>query len=484
MYRRPSKRVQSIRRAMTYVFMTASVLVLVAAIILFVQGYRLNGGNNLEQGALLQFDSQPNSAVVTVDGRLVSGRSPNKSTVFAGMHTVVMTKEGYQPWTKTIDVKAGTLTWLDYGLLIPVELSVAKVAAYPELADVLTAEDDETILLQPVASQPSFEMVDLRREQPTITTVAIPADIYSEPVTPNVTHTFTLDEFDASGRYVLVQHRYNENIEWIVLDTQEPTRSENVTTSLDIAMSQLHFAGTSGNILYALSEGTVRKLDLSAETLSRPLITNVKNFDLYETNILSYVGTDPSNANRHVAGVYQDGDDRPVVVRSTSEDKPLQIAVTHYFNNDYIAVSLGNSVQVLKGFPHDASDVEDLELLTTLMMPTESTESLGFSPTGVYVLAQASGAFMSYDIEQGTTASGTIDNAAGEALRWLDQATLYSDASDSLMTREFDGANVHTINPAAIGFEATLSPNSRYLYSIDQLDNGQYQLQRVTLLLN
>lgn len=466
---------------MIYTIMVVSVLVLVGILVLFILGYRLDSRNNLEQGALMQFDTQPGGATVMVDGAQIGGRTPNKTTVFAGPHAVTISKPGYQPWGKTVEVKAGTLTWLDYGLLVPVDLATRKVALYPSIASMLTAEDDETILLQPIASRASFEMIDLRQETPTITTVSIPANVYSEP-NGSVTHTFRLDQYDTSGRYALVQHTYGDATEWIVLDTQNPLQSRNITTILNASFTKLAFSGTSGSTLYGLNDGSVRKIDLSNGTMSRALITNATDFSLFETNMLSYVGTTASDSNRRIAGVYQDGDDQPVVLRSTSEDRPLHIAVTHYFNDDYIAVSLGSSLQIWKGFPHSDADVKKLELTTSIIMPSGQINALGFSPKGEYALAQSGDTFVSYDLERQTSAQGTITNAKPEGLKWLNEATLYSMIDGSLVLREFDGTNVHAINGAQDGLLATLSPNGRFLYSIQKVDD-KYQLQRVTMLV-
>ena len=69
MYRRPSKKQQLIRRSLVLIVMIISVLVIVAGVTLFVLGYRLDSINGrLQQGALVQFNSQPTGGRISIDG--------------------------------------------------------------------------------------------------------------------------------------------------------------------------------------------------------------------------------------------------------------------------------------------------------------------------------------------------------------------------------------------------------------------------------
>ena len=61
MYHQPSKRKLLIRRIVSYGFMTVAVVVLVTVLVFVMLGYRYNGNDGkIEQGGLVQFDTQPN----------------------------------------------------------------------------------------------------------------------------------------------------------------------------------------------------------------------------------------------------------------------------------------------------------------------------------------------------------------------------------------------------------------------------------------
>jgi hypothetical protein len=68
-------------------------------------------------------------------------------------------------------------------------------------------------------------------------------------------------------------------------------------------------------------------------------------------------------------------------------------------------------------------------------------------------------------------------------LAWIDGYMPWSDREVMLRLFEFDGANQHENMPVVSGQAVTLSRNGTYLYSVGKAADGQYQLQRVRLIL-
>ena len=489
MYRRPSRRTEIIKRIAVYSAMTALVLIIVTALILITMGYRLDTDNGrVEQGALLQFATVPSGATIEIDGKVISSKTPTKSSVLAGQHEFVMWRDGYETWRKGLDVKAGTLTWLNYARLVPKARPVVAVSLYPTLKASLATLDGQTMLLQPDGSQPSFQLADLRSDNVKTTSLTLPDTAYSDAKTSGVIHDFRIDQWDSSGRYVLIQHSYADKKEWLVLDTQDVAATKNVTKLLDLDIVSPKFSGTNGSTLFALSGSDVRKLDLSAGTISRSLVTNVTSFDLFNNNIITYLGTDAANPAKRVVGVYRDGDGSPHVLRSFDSPTtvPLAIATSHYFNQDYVAIAEGNKVDILSGnYPNSgSSDISSLGKFGSFNFLT-GVDRLLFSPTGNYLLVQSGTNFASFDIEHQKVAVSAVSTTAITplaTLAWLDNNYVWSDFGGRASLREFDGANSYDINPVATGQSVTLSQNGRYLYSVGKTNSG-LQLQRVRMIL-
>lgn len=485
MYRRPSKKQQIIRRSLSLLSMLLSILVIVTATILFILGYRIDSINGrLEQGALVQFDSVPAGASVSIDGSQLSAQTPTKRSVIDGAHSFMVERSGYRPWAKSLNLEAGTLTWLDYIRLVPTDLKRETVKTFQTASAMKAAPDRQTLIVQTAPSQPTLERIDISTQTVVASSLTLPTALYSGAADQTGAHAFTLNEWDQGGRYVLVKHTYSDKMEWLVIDTEDVARSVNVTRLLSIELSDLQFAGTSGTILYGLTDGVIRRLDLSNATISRGLVTNVSSFELYQANTLTYIGTDPANATRRVAGLYRDGDAEPRVLRTASVTTPLTIDTTRHYNDDYVAIAEGQAVTLLKGrYPSSALDTSSLSLFATFPAPA-AIDQVQFSPEGDYLIVQSGVAFQSYEVEYKRLNSATVDIDASQVqpLRWLDEAYVWAVYDGMLSMREFDGTNASVLMPAIAGLDATLSQNGRYLYALTQTDDT-FRLERVTMIL-
>ncbi len=484
MHKLPAKRKQLIKTLLIYVVMTLAVITIVTFIFFFVLGYRFNvDDGRIEQYAFLQFDSKPTGAIVAVDGQAVNSKTPNKLAVREGQHDVVISKDGYQSWHKTVNVKAGTITWLSYGLLMPVSTNIESLANYVSVYSTLTAPKGNNMLVQEQANVPTFDLIDLNSDTIKSTKLTIPVNIYSQSGVAGLDHTFKVIKWDDGGRYVLVYHTYGVNNEWLVMDTKDVAATKNITRLLSVSISSINFSGTSGNDFYALNSGDIRKLDLSAGTMSKPLVSNVSSFDVYNSNIITYVGIDVSGTGNQTVGIYREGDSNQHILRTaTSVDSVLRIATAHYYNDNYIAISDGKKVDILNGnYPNTVADNLTSMKLFASFSTTEDISTLSFSPTGEYVLVQSGSYFASYDLEHKNFVSSSIDGA-GEVsqLKWLDDCYLWSDRDGKLVIREFDGANAHNLGNVAVGQDVSLVSSGKYLYSIDKTSTG-YQLQRIQM---
>jgi len=490
MYRRASKKKELIKRIAVYTAMTISVFIIVTGLVFVTLGYRFDTDNGrVEQGGLLQFATIPSGATIEIDGVAISPKTPAKSSVLAGTHKFVMWRDGYETWQKTLDIKAGTLTWLNYARLVPKNRTVTSVAQYTSIHASLATVDGHAILVQQDATVPTFQLVNLQSDDIKTTTLTIPPALYSEASTVGVTHSFRVDQWDSGGRYVLLQHSYGDKKEWLVLDTRDIGATKNVTTLLNFDIASAKLSGTSGNILYVLGAGSdIRKIDLAAGTISRPLVTNATSFDLFETNIITYVGTDPADPTKRVVGLYREGDSSPHVIRTVTSapDVPLGIATSRYFNQDYVAITEGNKVSIINGsYPGSSNDdTSSLVPFATFNFVT-GVNRVSFSASGDYLLVQSGANFASYDIEHKKVATSVIASdvtATVGPLKWLDDNYIWSDYGGDVTIRESDGTNNNTINKAVIGQDVVLSQNDRYLYSIGKNATG-YQLQRVRMIL-
>ena len=486
MYKKPSKQQLLLRRIAMSVVASLLVVITVTITVLFMLGYRFDSGS-IEQGALLQFDSSPNGADVWVDDKLVNGRTATKQTVLSGQHTVTMAKNGYEEWTRTLNLAAGTLTWLDYIRFIPVDRPAEEVLTYENLVSATFSPENRWVLAQETADQPVFQLIDLRSETVTASALTISQDLITDATTEGVAHTYAVKSWNSGGRYVLIKHSYGDKTEWLTLDTQDRANDRNITRSLSIDLQDVAFMGTNGTTFYGLAiDGTLRKLDVNASTISGALISQVQSFTLFDSSIIQYIGVDTAT-NTKLVGVYRDGDSAPHVLRSgAAMDTPLAIAATRYYSKDYVAIAEGAAVTILRGSYPGSSDQDASSLQELSVLPLQgAVTSLSFSPEGDFMLVQSGAEYFSYELEHLRAATGTVSadvNGTIESLRWLDEAHLWSGIGEGLVMRDFNGINAHQIMNVTPGFGASLSQNGRFFYGIHRTDAG-FVLQRVTMVL-
>jgi hypothetical protein len=238
--------------------------------------------------------------------------------------------------------------------------------------------------------------------------------------------------------------------------------------------------------MYAQIGTDVRKVDLGAATLSRPLISNVAEFTTYDRSMLTYTTLRDAATGKRSAGYYKDGADKPHEIRTYTDDgtAPLHVALGKYFNDMYEAVAYGDSVTLYKGDLPEGKNDKPLSEVAKMAMPGGS-QYLSIKTNGRFTVAQNGGTYKVYDLElkKETTTTLKGDAPVVSETKWIDDYMPWSDRDGMLRLYEFDGMNQHDIMPVAPGFNATLSPNAKYLYGISKAANGTLHLERVQMIL-
>lgn len=488
MYHPRSKRAEFWRRTAIYGAMIIAIIGLVAALVLVILGYRLNG-DELEQGGLVQFSSQPGGASITLDGTPFGARTATKATMTAGEHQVTMNRTGYQEWRKSISVVPGAVLWLNYARLIPEDLPVAKVASFATVSSSITSPNKELMALVTDPAVAEIQLADISETEPTVTKLNLPQTLYTHPAAGKTQH-FSVEEWDRDNRLVLVKHTAEglDRIEWLLVDTRTPESSKNITHLLNINSGDMRFSRANSQLFYALIEGDVRKIDLGAGTLSRPLISNVAEFELYrDTGIVYSTKLDAATGQRAV-GYVLDSDEEPRQLRTFKDDgtAALHIDIGEYFGDTYVAIAHGSTVTITTGnLPKRAADLDAMTSVASMQLASP-VDHLSIITAGRFAVADMKDSYAVYDLELKRETVTQLKGTSPEASRqldWIDGYMPWSDRDGMLRLYEFDGANQHDIMPVVSGQAVTLSRNGTYLYSIGKAADGQYQLQRVRLVL-
>ena len=465
------KRKQLALRYFTYGVMSLAVVVISALCILLALGYGFDfKQNTVVQRALVQFRSFPQNAVITQDNQQLSFRTPGKANIDAGQHRFTMHLEGYRDWTKQVTLDAGELRWLNYARLIPDTVTTNGLKDFTTVSSNIASPDRQWMAIYTDTAKPEFTIADLRdSDKVQFQNFVIPASAYTSLA--GQTSHFQLLEWDFGARFILVKHTIGDKTEFIRLDRTGQSPPVDVTTALNVTITEIHFSGTSGNVFYARDATDVRTLDIAAGTISSPIAAQASSFVLYKTDTLAYVND--KDDRRHV-GVHID-DQSYATLRTYDTTQPVLASISSYFSDTYVAVARGTSVEIIKN-PLDKTTGR--KAFATVTLPVSATW-LQFSSSGRFVVAGTGTQFVTYDLETNETFSVNLPGKVTDVtkpLQWIDDYILVSTADQSLRLSEFDGANQQVVTDAEQGFAVTLSEDGKYLYSIAKTSAG-YSLQ-------
>ena len=489
MHRRRSRRKELAYRIAIYTLMTVTMLTLLVVLTYRILGYQFNFSTRVvERSGLVQFDSFPRGARTQVDGRKYD-LTQTKSKVSPGERQFSMSLEGYQDWQKTLTIKAGTVTWLSYARLVPNDRKITNVEELGLLTNAKSSPDNR-YLFGVRSSETGFEsvLVDLRnsRQPKTITYPLEVSNMSGFEEEQEVSHQFTAVKWDLASRNVLIEHRYQgvvSGVEWLWIDRDNPAVATNISTLTNLSIQDIQPA-KDGEVYILQDNGDVRRLVIETGTVSRPFVSNVVSYGVYDTNTIYYVAKQTDG--QRMVGVWRDNWDMPTIIQTIAEDsEPVNIAVSRYFYQDTIVLSHGSSVTIYRGtLPSNVQ--ERVELIAkpfdkfTLSRPVAS---LQISANGRFVIAEDERGFVSHDLELSLISQQVRKYRSG-AVGWLDQYHVWQvNESGKLIMQEFDGVNSYELLPADVTYDAVLTHDGRSLYAYTKDETGLVTLWRLAMTI-
>ncbi len=472
-----SKRTKSAILFFTYGVMTISTILISTIALLFALGYRLdNESLTVEQGGLLQFVSEPTGATIDIDGKRQSFQTPNKATVESGKHEVSMQLKGYRSWSKTISVAAGEIHWLNYVRFIPDNVTTTSVREFDAVHDSLASPNKRYIVIQPSATEPRLLLANIRNEnEVTYEDLQLPAESYTPG--DGQPHNFEIVEWNLDGRFLLIRHKVGTIEEFLRFDRQNPSEVINLSSKFG-AITQAQFAGNNGNVIYATINNELRRIPVAA-TQTELLASGVQFFTVYRGDTLGFIAD--RNEQREVGIIKAD---RETIVKEFRLTTPVTIALSSYFNRDYMAISSNNEVNIIRE-PADARTAV-APVIKSFKIDQPVIDWLYFSNNGRFIVAQNQANFTTYDLERREAHKRSFNTSqrVTQPFKWLDDYYLRVDLDNNLRIVEFDGGNERGITSVVTGQTVTLSDNADVIFSFGRNNgNNKIQLQRSGIVL-
>lgn len=472
MNRAAEKRKKRIQLTFIYFLMVSTVVGVTAILVLITQGYRFNKyDGKIGQGGLVQFNSDPGGASVTVDSITLGTSTPHRVTLTSGKHTITMKKKGFRDWQKNVTVRPGSVLWLNYAKLIPSDIKATAVMDFEKVDDSITSKSQKSMVILPDSTQPVLYHANLDRDTPVLKEIQIDMQVATVPAIGEAQH-FKLEKWDYDGRNILIKHTYgDEKVEWLVVDTQGPNRVINVNTAFpELKVNKIEFTMGNNQGLYVVNDlGELYELDIIGGTQSKAILSGVRDFNQYDNSTVVY-STQPDPATGRVSvGYLTRGNEKPRIVRTyPAGTTNHRLDIGKYYGQVYYALTHDNKMEILTGNLPASGASSDLTLVNVaeVNLPDNQTFASGFSlKENRFVFAQSSVGIVSYDLELLKSSTVNFSTATDRSIVWVDKFHFVSQVGSDLRLSEFDGQNTHSISSGDHRQAYALKESGKYFYN-------------------
>lgn len=434
------------------VLMVITVAVTVLILAFVVSGYWLNSDFEVERQGMLQISSTPTGADVAIDGETAWLQRTNTSKILAaGKHEISLTKEGYDSWSRTVDVKEGLIYRLHYPRLFLTERTKEEMYDITGATFATVSPDHNTMLLS--NNTTSWKIIRLNSDKIETDTIDIagyfPGTNIAGGAKPGVfTGNIISANWSRDNSHILFKVATNENraYEWVILNTKNIASSINLTRAFDADFTSIKIIDDSANTLLAVRGDNLHRIDVSGRQVSSVLIDGVVDFDYYDQEIVFSAKKQDS----YQIGTIRIGDAEYTTLRTMGE--PARLVAGKFYDQEFIAILCKNELSLY--------DKKDFSLIMSDKLEFVP-KSIKVGHGGDFVVMSDGGHIATLDME----ASAVVAWSTGTSgYGWLDGSMIYAVNDGVLIVYDYDGLNRRELSKnVSSGFPVTIT-DDKWLY--------------------
>ncbi len=444
-YEKRAKR-QSLRIIVSEFIMVLAVVSMVIVLALVVSGYWINGDLKVERQGMLQINSIPTGLNITIDDELLRFQRTNSSKILSsGEHKVLLSKEGYDTWTKTVTIREGLLYRLNYPYLFPQEREKEDVYDATGTTFATVSPSRNWILLTNKTTNWVLINLDSNNIKPTavdISKVFSSVSLATGATSGLFTGEILATEWDNANEHILFKVQNGANIEWVLLNVKNVLRSINLTREFASNFEDVRILGSSASSLLAMRSGNLHKIDVESRQISAILASGVIHYDYYDNEIVY--------STKEEINLLKIGDDKPTALKEL--EAPATILLSKFYEDKYITV------------------IRDLEII--VYKKDDLTEvaraDLSFSPTytkvghdGDFIFLRDGSKIATFDMEALALKEWSPES---EKFGWLTSYMLYTVKNNELIVYDYDGLNRRSISTNVSDHFPVTITNNRWMY--------------------
>lgn len=457
---------QSLKIIISEALMVCAVIVTVTILALVVSGYWINADFEVERQGMLQISSFPTGADIDIDGETSSWlqRTNTSKVLPVGEHTVTLTKEDYDFWSKTINIKEGLLYRLHYPRLFLQNRTIEKSLSTTGTITASLPSSRNFLLLTNNTTKWSLVKLDTDRLKPESLDVSeyfSAISVANDAKTGIFTGEIVDADWDYDATHVLFKIKNGTNIEWVLLDIKNPVNSVNLTKEFAGDFSDVEILDNSSSALLVVQNHNLQKIDVANRSISAVLVENVTDFDHYNDEVV-FVAAKPTSPSDYYVGLLKIGDDQ------ATEFAPVpaltKAVISKFYEEKYIIVLNNTQANVYK------KDDPTSALASYELSFTPQTMKVGHD--GEFITMHSGSQIATIDMEAQLLREWKVE---GASFGWIDNDMIYTIADGELIVYDYDGFNRRVIaKNVSSHFPAAISDNKwLYYFSDDNLVREQ-----------
>ncbi len=444
-YEKRAKR-QSLRIIFSEFVMFLAVVSMVVVLGFVVSGYWINGDLKVERQGMLQINSIPTGLNITIDDELLRFQRTNSSKILSsGEHTVLLSKEGYDTWTKTVTIREGLLYRLNYPYLFRQERE--KEDVYDATGTTFATVSPNRNLILLINKTTNWTLINL--DSTTIKPIAVDISKAFSSVslaTGAASGLFTGEilatEWDNANEHILFKVKNGENIEWVLLNVRNAIKSVNLTREFASNFEDVRILDSSASNLLAMRNGNLHKIDVESRQISAILASGVIHYDYYDNEIIY--------STKEKINLLKLGDEKATPIEEL--EAPATLLLSKFYEDKYITVIRDLEVIVYK--KDDLTEV--------------ARADLSFAPNyykvghdGDFIFLRNGSQLATFDMEALALKEWSPES---EKFGWITNYMIYTVKNNELIVYDYDGLNRRSISTnVSAHFPVTIT-NNRWMY--------------------
>ncbi|HSW80306.1 MAG TPA: PEGA domain-containing protein, partial [Candidatus Saccharimonadales bacterium] len=400
-----------------------------------------------------------------------TARTNTRMSLPAGNYNMQIQRTDYRPWQRAITVQGNSVERFDYPFLFPNNLVTKNTKSLTTAPiDASQSPSRRWILLENGVGG-AFTLVDVNNSKKIATkNITIPTGIMTIAET-SAPQSLKVAEWSNDNRHVLLEHHYDKTYEYIMLDTQDLTKSQNLNVALGIQPPIQLSLQNKRYDHYFILDPTAKTLgtnSLSNATVT-PMLKNVLAFKNYGNDRILYASN--QNAPDGQASILLYQDKQKYFIRNVTKSSTYLLDLTTFSNSWYIVAGspADNKVYVYKNPVEALSQTTQNVLVPVTVLKVTNPNYIKFSDSAQFIVAENGNSFAVYDVQYNNnfvySVNAPLDKPQIHAT-WMDGDRLDYISGGKLVVFDYDDTNKQTLMASNPNYNAFFNPGYSFVYAI------------------